>query len=115
MERDERLRQRYQEVLQELETALSWLERPTVECGYVSDAQRSGFAGWTSRGTAGGEAGRPAPRIGFSSLFDIIPQRIAAMPKEDVGSPGLAASWIRRQGAGQEELKLDCRRFVRPI
>ena len=41
MERDKRPRQRYQEVLQELDTALFWLERPTAERGYASDAQRS--------------------------------------------------------------------------
>ena len=41
MERDEALRQRYQEVLQGLATAPSWLERPTAEREYASNAQRS--------------------------------------------------------------------------
>ena len=83
MDRDERLGSMYGKVLNALEEALFWLERPPAEGPGVHDAQRSGMF---HLGAAGGLAffGR-LPGIKSEALFDDISD---AAEKRDVDQVG---------------------------
>ena len=83
MDDDERLRSGYEEVQNELEEALSWLERPPAEGPDVHDAQRSGMF---HLGAAGGLAfsGR-LPGIKSETLFDDISDAAEKRDLDQVG------------------------------
>ena len=87
MDRDERLRSVYGKVLNALEEALFWLERPPAEDPDVHDAQRSGMF---HLGTAGG--------LAFSGRLPGI-KSVAMRGLLGEGAP-LSESSIRRLGAG---------------
>ena len=87
MDRDERLRSVYGKVLNALEEALFWLERPPAGGPDVRDAQRSGMC---HLGTAGGLTfSGHLPGIKSEALFDDISD---AAEKRDLDQVG----WIRR-------------------
>ena len=70
MDRDERLRSAYQDVLKSLYRALSWLERPPADGRDAHDPQRSAMF---HLGKAGGLAfSGLLPGIGSEALFDEI-------------------------------------------
>ena len=83
MDRDERLGSMYGKVLNALEEALFWLERPPAEGPGVHDAQRSGMF---HLGAAGGLAffGR-LPRIKSEALFDDISDAAEKRDLDQVG------------------------------
>ena len=83
MDRDERLRSVYGNVLNTLEEALFWLERPPAEGPGVHDAQRSGMF---HLGAAGGLAffGR-LPGIKSEALFDDISDAAEKRDLDQVG------------------------------
>ena len=83
MDRDERLRSVYGKVLNALEEALFWLERPPAEGADVHDAQR---AGMFHLGAAGGLAfsGR-LPGINSEALFDDISDTAENQDLDQVG------------------------------
>ena len=83
MDRDERLRSVYGKVLNALEEALFWLERPPAEGADVHDAQR---AGMFHLGAAGGLAFSGClPGINSEALFDDISD---AAEKQDLDQVG---------------------------
>ena len=83
MDRDERLGSMYGKVLNALEEALFWLERPPAEGPGVHDAQRSGMF---HLGAAGGLAffGR-LPGIKSEALFDDISDAAEKRDLDQVG------------------------------
>ena len=83
MDRDERLGSMYGKVLNALEEALFWLERPPAEGPGVYDAQRSGMF---HLGAAGGLAffGR-LPGINSEALFDDISDAAEKRDLDQVG------------------------------
>ena len=83
MDRDERMRSVYGKVLNALEEALFWLERPPAEGADVHDAQR---AGMFHLGAAGGLAfsGR-LPGIKSEALFDDISDAAEKRDLDQVG------------------------------
>ena len=83
MDRDERLGSMYGKVLNALEEALFWLERPPAEGPGVHDAQRSGMF---HLGAAGGLAffGR-LPGINSEALFDDISDATEKRDLDQVG------------------------------
>ena len=83
MDRDERLGSMYGKVLNALEEALFWLERPPAEGPGVHDAQRSGMF---HLGAAGGLAffGR-LPGINSEALFDDISDAAEKRDLDQVG------------------------------
>ena len=83
MDRDERLRSVYGKVLNTLEEALFWLERPPAEDPDVHDAQRSGMF---HLGTAGGLAFFGClPGIKSEALFDDISDAAEKRDLDQVG------------------------------
>ena len=83
MDRDERLGSMYGKVLNALEEALFWLERPPAEDPDVHDAQRSGMF---HLGTAGGLAFFGClPGIKSEALFDDISDAAEKRDLDQVG------------------------------
>ena len=83
MDRDERLRSVYWKVLNALEEALLWLERPPAEGPDVHDAQRPGMF---HLGAAGGLAfSARLPGIKSEALFDDISDAAEKRDLDQVG------------------------------